>query len=327
MTKRRVNIISIILVVLILLLILPQSSPAEDDFSRWLAGLRAEALAKGISKKTLDAALTGLQPIQQVITLDRNQPEFKKDYWSYIKLTITETRIKKGRELLIKHRLLLEDIKKKYGVEPSFLVAIWGLETNFGAYIGNFSVIGSVATLAHDTRRSGFFRAELLNALKILDEGHINVSDMQGSWAGAMGQLQFMPSTFINFAVDWDKDGRKDIWHSLPDVYASAANFLSGNGWDPDVTWGKIVRLPQRFDQSLTGLKIEKPMAKWQKIGIRDINGSSLPDLKINASLIQPSGSNGPSFLVYRNFRAIMQWNPSFLYALAVCQLADQLAQ
>lgn len=327
MTKRRVNIISIILVVLILLLILPQSSPAEDDFSRWLAGLRAEALAKGISKKTLDAALTGLQPIQQVITLDRNQPEFKKDYWSYIKLTITETRIKKGRELLIKHRLLLEDIKKKYGVEPSFLVAIWGLETNFGAYIGNFSVIGSVATLAHDTRRSGFFRAELLNALKILDEGHINVSDMQGSWAGAMGQLQFMPSTFINFAVDWDKDGRKDIWHSLPDVYASAANFLSGNGWDPDVTWGKIVRLPQRFDQSLTGLKIEKPMAKWQKIGILDINGSSLPDLKINASLIQPSGSNGPSFLVYRNFRAIMQWNPSFLYALAVCQLADQLAQ
>ncbi len=327
MTKRRLKIFGLMLLALISLLMLPRSSPAEDDFSRWLAGLRAEALAKGISRKTLDAALTGLEPIQQVITLDRNQPEFKKDYWSYIKLTITEKRIKKGRELLIKHRALLEDIKKKYGVQPHFLVAIWGLETNFGAYIGNFPVIGAVATLAHDTRRSGFFRAELLKALKILDEEHINVSDMQGSWAGAMGQLQFMPSTFISFAVDWDKDGRKDIWHSLPDVYASAANFLSSNGWDTDKTWGGMVRVPQGFDQNLTGLKNEKSLAKWQKIGIRDINGGNLPDLKINASLIQPSGSNNPSFLVYRNFRAIMQWNPSFLYALAVCNLADQLAQ
>jgi membrane-bound lytic murein transglycosylase B len=307
------------------LLALPGSCPAEDDFSQWLETLRAEALTKGISSATLDTAFTDLQPIPRVIELDRNQPEFKYDLWGYLDLVITESRVKKGRQMLYIHRKLLNKIKTSYGVQPRFLVAFWALETNFGANIGKFPVIGAVATLAHDTRRSGFFRNELLSALKILDEGHINISDMRGSWAGAMGQLQFMPSTFVRFAVDEDKDGRKDIWRSLPDVFGSAANFLSGNGWDSHFTWGRQVYLPKDFNHELTGLGTEMTLSEWRKLGVRRVDGKALKGANIKASLIQTSGSNDPSFLVYGNFRAVMQWNSSHLYALAVCHLADRL--
>ena len=306
---------------------LPLSYPSAADFGEWLSGLKAEAKAKGISEATLDTAFAGVQPIQRIIKLDRNQPEFKKDYWSYIKMTVTKSRIKKARQLLIKHRALLEEIRNRYGVQPRFLVAIWGMETNFGTYQGNFPVIGSLATLAYDTRRSGFFRAELLNALKILDEGHIDVSDMQGSWAGAMGQLQFMPSTFVSFAVDGDKDGRKDIWRSLPDVFASAANYLSKYNWQANRTWGREVRLPSDFNRKLVGLGTKKPLSEWQKMGIRRLTGRDLPEVDIEASLIMPSGSNGPAFLVYRNYRAIYRWNPSHLYTLAVCRLSDRITE
>lgn len=312
-------------VALTLLLALPSLCPAEDDFTQWLEQLRVEALSKGISETTLEEALSGLEPIPRVIELDRNQPEFKYDIWSYLDLVITDTRIIKGRQMLYTHRKLLNKIKAHYGVQPRFLVAIWALETNFGANIGKFPVIGAVATLAHDTRRSSFFRNELLSALKIIDEGHINLTDMRGSWAGAMGQLQFMPSTFLRFAVDEDRDGRKDIWHSLPDVFGSAANFLSGNGWDSAYTWGRQVKVPQGLEKDVAGLNIEKPLTEWNRLGVRRTSGRNLPDVTINASLIQPSGSAGPSFLVYRNFRAVMQWNPSYLYALAVCHLADRL--
>lgn len=316
---------ALMIIALTSLLSLPALCQAEDDFSQWLEELRAEALAKGISSATLDTAFAELQPIPRVIELDRNQPEFKYDLWSYLDLVITESRIKKGREKLYTHRKLLNKIKADYGVQPRFLVAIWALETNFGANIGKFPVIGAVATLAHDTRRSGFFRNELLSALTILDEGHINISDMRGSWAGAMGQLQFMPSTFVRFAVDEDKDGRKDIWHILPDVFGSAANFLSGNGWDHDYTWGRQVYLPKDFNQELTRPNTEKTLTEWNELGIRRVDGKALKGGNIKASLIQTSGSNNPTFLVYGNFRAVMQWNPSHLYALAVCHLADRL--
>jgi len=306
-------------------LTLPEVCPAEDDFAHWLEQLRTEALAKGISSATLETAFEGLEPIPRVIELDRNQPEFKYDVWSYFDLVITDSRIKKGKEMLYTHRKLLNKIKAHYGVQPRFLVAIWALETNFGVNIGKFPVVGATATLAHDTRRSSFFRNELLNALRIIDEGHIGFADMRGSWAGAMGQIQFMPSTFVKFAVDEDRDGRKDIWHSLPDVFGSAANFLSGNGWDDAYTWGRQVSLPQGFDQNITELNIEKPLSEWNRLGVRRINGRKLPGIHISASLIQPSGTTGPAFLVYRNFRAVMQWNPSYLYALAVCHLADRL--
>ncbi|MDH4028098.1 MAG: lytic murein transglycosylase [Nitrospirota bacterium] len=313
------------LVAALTLVLLQLSCASAADFKEWLAGLRAEALAKGISEKTLDAALTGLEPIERVIQLDRNQPEFKKDYRSYMDSTVTTTRILKGRFQLLNNGTLLEDIKKHYGVQPRFLVAIWGMETNFGSYLGNYSVIASLATLAFDERRGKFFRAELLNALKILDEGHISVSDMQGSWAGAMGQLQFMPSTFVNFAVDGDNDGRKDIWKNLPDVFASAANYLSRNNWRADMTWGREVTLPSRFDQGLAGMGTEKTLSQWQALGIRLVGGAALPKADIKASLILPNGTDSPAFLVYQNYRAIYRWNRSHLYTLAVCTLADRL--
>lgn len=309
-----------------MLLVQQFSFLSASDFQEWLAALRVEARASGISEDTLDMAFEGLEPSAKVIELDRNQPEFEMDYRSYIKLTVTKSRVKKGRQILVKHSKLLENIRHSYGVQPRFIAAIWGMETNFGTYTGDFPVIRSLATLAYDPRRSSFFRRELLHALKILDEGHISLSEMRGSWAGATGQVQFMPSTFISFAVDADADGRKDIWHSLPDIFASAANYLSHNKWHKNYTWGREVQLPSKIDYALTGMGTSKPLSEWQSLGLTRINGDDLPDANINASLILPSGNNGPAFLVYQNYLAIYQWNRSHLYALAVCRLSDRLA-
>ncbi len=323
---RNFKFFSLTLYILIALLSVPQVCTGNEEFNTWLAGLRAEAIAGGISADTMDIALKDLKPIPRVIELDRNQPESKLSYRSYQKRVVTETRIKKGAQMLTTHRALLESIKNRYGVQPRFLVAIWGLETNFGTYKGTFPVIGAVATLAHDARRSSFFRRELLHSLKIIDEGHIGIADMLGSWAGAMGQLQFMPSTFTQLAVDEDNDGRKDIWNSLPDVFGSASNFLSSYGWMPGYTWGRQVKLPQTFNNDLIGTDTNKSLPEWQESGVRRHNGEDLPNADISASLIQPSGSNGPSFLVYQNYKAILRWNRSHLYAMAVCRLADRIA-
>jgi len=313
-------------IAMIVFLMLSAAITEGAEFSQWLDSLREEAVARGISEKTLDRALAGLEPMQRVIELDRNQPESKMTFWQYMKLMVTDSRIAKGRMLLHEHRDLLESVKDRYGVQPRFLVAIWGMETNFGSYLGSFPIIQAVATLAYDERRSEFFRAELLNALQILDEGHIDISEMQGSWAGAMGQVQFMPSTFISFAVDEDGDGRQDIWRSLPDVFASAANFISSYGWNDEYTWGRKVKVPRDMPQSLYGMNIERPLSEWQASGVRRMNGDDLPKVNITASLIQPAGEKGPSYLVYQNYRAMMRWNRSHFYALAVCHLADRLA-
>ena len=313
-------------IAMIVFLMLSAAITEGAEFSQWLDSLREEAVARGISEKTLDRALAGLEPMQRVIELDRNQPESKITFWQYMKLMVTDSRIAKGRMLLHEHRDLLESVKDRYGVQPRFLVAIWGMETNFGSYLGSFPIIQAVATLAYDERRSEFFRAELLNALQILDEGHIDISEMQGSWAGAMGQVQFMPSTFISFAVDEDGDGRQDIWRSLPDVFASAANFISSYGWNDEYTWGRKVKVPGDMPQSLYGMNIERPLSEWQASGVRRMNGDDLPKVNITASLIQPAGEKGLSYLVYQNYRAMMRWNRSHFYALAVCHLADRLA-
>ena len=308
------------------LFILTRQGVCTENFSEWLEGLRQEARAKGISEAILHEALDGLQPIPRVIELDRRQPEFTQTFWRYLDARVTEGRVERGRMLLELHAELLDSIEKQYGVQPRFLVAFWGLETNFGDYLGSFPVIASLATLAHDPRRSNFFRSELLAALSILDGGHINAKEMLGSWAGAMGQPQFMPSTFVRFAVDADGDGRRDIWHSLPDIFASAANFLSESGWQGDKTWGREVRLPPGFNLELTGLEMEKNLAAWQALGVRKINGSDLPRVNMKASLILPAGHSGPAFLVYNNYRTTLQWNRSDLYAIAVGHLADRIA-
>ena len=324
--NRNYNFFGLIFFILVVFFSLPHICLGNEEFDTWLIDLKAEAISRGISADTVDIALKDLKPIPRVIELDRNQPESKLSYRSYQKRVVTETRIKKGAQMLTTHRELLESIKNRYGVQPRFLIAIWGLETNFGTYKGTFPVIGAVATLAHDARRSSFFREELLHSLKIIDEGHIGIENMLGSWAGAMGQLQFMPSTFTQLAVDEDNDGRKDIWHSLPDVFGSASNFLSSYGWMPGYTWGRQVKLPQDFDNDLIGTNTNKSLAEWQEVDVRRHNGEDLPDADISASLIQPSGSDGPSFLVYQNYKAILRWNRSHLYAMAVCQLADRIS-
>ncbi len=309
-----------------LLFLIPNISTAEDDaFANWLANLRIEAIEKGISESTLDSALSGLSPIPRVIELDQHQPEFKLDFWTYQTNVVSGWRIRRGRELLAKHRELLEAVAAKYGVPPRFLVAFWGIETNFGKTMGSFPVIASVATLAYDPRRSSFFRRELLNALTIVDEGHISAQDMMGSWAGAMGQLQFMPSTFVRYAMDADGDGHKDIWHTLPDIMESAGNFLSESGWQRGTTWGREVKLPDGFDTSKAGLETVKPLDQWQSIGMRKIDGGDLPSSKMNASLVLPAKEKSPAFLVYTNYRVIMRWNRSHFYAVAVGHLADRL--
>ncbi len=308
--------------------IFPQSglSATPDDFNTWLAALRKEATSLGIAEKTLDEALTDLQPIERVLELDRKQPEFTQTFWRYLDGRVTGQRVERGRKLLKKHAALLKSIERQFGVQPRFIVAFWGLETNFGDYLGSFPVIGSLATLAFDPRRSSFFRNELFAALQILNEEHIRLAEMKGSWAGAMGQPQFMPSTFIQNAVDQDGDGRKDIWHSLPDVFGSAANYLSRSGWNGKRTWGREIQLPENFDISLAGLKSTKKLQEWQKLGIRRIDGRDLPAVDISASLFMPAGFSGPAFLVYSNYHTILKWNRSYLYAIAVGHLADRLA-
>ncbi|HAJ22444.1 MAG TPA: lytic murein transglycosylase, partial [Rhodospirillaceae bacterium] len=274
--------------------------------------------ARGLKQSTLDAALNGIAPIERVLELDKRQPEFTRTFWGYLDSFITEDRIKRGKKLLVTHADLLQRVARQYGVQPRFLVSFWGMETNFGDYTGGFPVISSVATLAHDDRRAEFFRAELFHALTILDQGHIGVKDMNGSWAGAMGQVQFMPSTFTGYAVDGNGDGHKDIWTNLPDIFSSAANYLSEIGWDDTETWGREVRLPEGFDLDLVDLKAPKPISEWQALGVRRADGRDLPQADVDGAIVLPAGVKGPAFLVYGNFNAIMTWNRSIYYALAV---------
>lgn len=300
--------------------------PDPPPFEEWLAELKADAKRRGVSDETLNAAFEGVSPLPKVLEYDRSQPEFTRTFWQYLDRAVTETRIERGRELLQKHAGLLGEMERKYGVQPRFLVSFWGLETNFGDYTGGFPVIDAVTTLAHDRRRADFFRSELLHALSILEAGHIAKPQMKGSWAGAMGQLQFMPSTFTAHAIDADGDGRKDIWGSLPDVFGSAANYLSDVGWRGDETWGREVRLPQGFDLELASSTIRKPLQEWQDLGVRRTNGADLPIVAgMEGSILLPAGVNGPAFLVYENYRNILVWNRSAYYAIAVGHLADRL--
>ena len=301
------------------------ASAQSQPFAQWLAELRQEALAKGIGPTTLETAFQNVAPIPRVIELDRKQPEFSLTFQQYMDRVVPDARVEKGRRLLAENRALLDKIGKQYGIEPRVLVAFWGIETDFGRVSGGFQVVPALATLAYDGRRSSYFRGELLNALKIIDQGHIKAADMMGSWAGAMGQCQFMPSSFLNFAVDQNGDGRKDIWTTKADVFASAANYLTRSGWRNDLTWGRPVRLPQGFDPTLASLKIDKTLAEWQHLGVRRSDGRDLPQRDLKASVVFAEGPGSPAFLVYDNFEAILKWNRSIFFAVAVGSLADRL--
>ncbi|MEX2131286.1 MAG: lytic murein transglycosylase, partial [Pseudohongiellaceae bacterium] len=311
---------------LIVLLWQPIVSAQEQSFEQWLSEFRAEAIALGISESTLDQAFENIQPRERVLELDRSQPEFVQTFTRYTNLRISAAQIERGQELLRQHAELLAKVRDRYGVQAQYLVSFWALESNYGRATGGFSVIEALATLAFDPRRANFFRQELLTALKVLDAGHIAAQSMTGSWAGAMGQLQFMPSTFERYAVDGDGDGRIDIWNSLPDVFYSAGNFLSASGWRGDERWGREIALPQGFDFSLSGTEVRKPVNEWAQLGITQVNGSPLPAANLQGSIIIPAGAEGPAFLVYNNFRTTMVWNRSIFYALAVGHLADRLS-
>lgn len=298
------------------------------DFGQWLEGLREEALGAGISPATLEAALAGIEPIPRVIELDRRQPELTWTLEQYMTRIVSEERVARGREKLREHGALLEQVSKKYGVPARFLTALWGIETNYGQTSGGFQVIPALATLAYDGRRSAFFRKELLLALRIVDQGHVTPERMMGSWAGAMGQMQFMPSTFTGYAVDGNGDGKIDLWGSREDAFASAANYLSRMGWDGARTWGRAVRVPPGLDRSVVSLEVRKPLEEWQALGVRRTSGADLPEAPgLTASLIQPDGPATPAYLVYDNFRTILRWNRSQFFGIAVGTLADRIGE
>jgi membrane-bound lytic murein transglycosylase B len=261
-----------------------------------------------------------------VLELDRKQPEFTLPFTEYYNRRVTPERVARGRKLLAEHAAILRGVERDFGIPAQYLVAFWGLETNFGSYFGDTPVPDSLTTLACDARRSAFFTAELMQALRIIDAGDIPAERMKGSWAGAMGHMQFMPSIFQRYAVDADGDGRRDLWGSIHDAKASAANFLRASGWERGLRWGREVRLPRRFDYALAGREQKRPLSEWAKLGVTDTSGRALPRLDIPAALLVPSGHAGPAFLTYRNFDVIMRWNRSEFYALSVGRLADEIA-
>lgn len=299
---------------------------SDEDFSTCIAKISERAKADNISTATLNNSLAKARFNARVIELDRQQPEFTTTFADYLNRRVTDQRVTQGRELLAKHRALLNRITQDYGVPAHYLVAFWGLETNYGSFFGKMSVVDSLSTLACDERRSEYFTGELIAALRILDEGAIAPEKMEGSWAGAMGHVQFMPSAFLRHAVDYDGDKKRDLWNSTPDAMASAANFLRSLGWQQSDRWGREIKLPQDFPYLEAGLSNRKTLAEWQRLGVRQTDGTALPKVDMQASLLVPSGHQGPAFLVYDNFHVIMRWNRSEYYALAVGYLADRIA-
>ena len=307
-------------------IIISASAKSEEKilFPDWLKELRLEAEQKGISKKTLDRTLAKIMPIPRIIELDRRQPEFTLTFWRYITRAVSESRVEAGKKMLVKHKKLLKEVEEKFGVQGRFLISFWGLETNYGRTTGSFPLIGSLVTLAYDQRRPTFFRNQLFAALKIIDAGDIS-GDVMSSWAGAMGNMQFIPSTYQTYAIDGDGDGKRDLWGSLPDIFYSAANYLSKAGWKDGYTWGREVSLPKDFDFLSADLKVSKDLKEWERLGVRQINQSDLPNADIKASLIVPAGYRGPAFLVYQNFFTTLIWNRSIFYAIAIGHLADRI--
>ena len=297
-----------------------------SHFADCISRLNTEAKAHGISEATVAQVLSKAKFIPRVIELDRRQPEFTQTFADYFNARVSEDRVRRGKTLLTKYHRLLDMIRQETGVSPQYLVAFWGLETNYGSYLGNTSIPSALATLACDQRRKIFFTGELLNALRIIDTEDISADLMVGSWAGAMGHMQFMPSTYLRYARDGDGDGRRNLWDSIPDALISAGFFLQQLGWNPRQHWGQEVKLPSAFDYSLAGRNQSQSLAEWTALGVTSISGTALPPPNQEASLLVPAGHRGPAFLVYENFNVILDWNRSEFYALTVGHLADRIA-
>src|SRR5882672_2552461 len=299
---------------------------AQSEFQACLQNIQAEATRKGVPAQIADRAVQGLTPDQKVVDLDSRQPEFSLTYAKYVGASVTSERIVKGQQKMAQHRALLDALQAEYGVPPQYIMAFWGMETNYGSFMGDFRVVRSVATLGCMTKRQAFFSNETVQALRILATNHMTSPQMLGSWAGAMGNMQFMPSTFMKWGVDRDGNGRIDLWNSLPDSFASAANFLRGIGFKPGLPSSEEVFLPQGFPLDQADTTIEKPVRAWAAMGVKRAGNQPLPNVDDLSSINLPAGWRGPAFILYPNFKAVMNWNRSTLYALAVAILAQQIA-
>jgi membrane-bound lytic murein transglycosylase B len=303
----------------------PNEAELQRAFSRWVAEFRAKARTAGIDEATLRAAFDDVRYLPRVIDLDRAQPEFTRTVWDYLDSAVSPRRVAMGQDKLLQHRNEAEAAAARYGVPPGIVVAIWGIESNYGGNYGNIATIDALATLGFEGRREDWARTQLLAALKIIQRGEIQRAQMIGSWAGAMGQTQFLPSVYLAHAVDADGDGRRDIWGSMADVMASTANFLAHSGWQAGQPWGVEVRLPPGFDPGRADAALRRSSEQWTAEGVQSMDGSPLPSLA-DASILLPAGASGPAFLIGPNFRAILRYNNSTSYALAVGLLAGRLA-
>ncbi|AXV67058.1 lytic murein transglycosylase (plasmid) [Pseudoalteromonas lipolytica] len=311
----------------------------QADFDLYVAALKKEALEKGYDQALLDQAFATAKFKEKVISADKNQPEVKETLETYLPKRVPQWKIDRARKLYKENQDVLEKVAKEYGVQARFIVALWGLESNFGKIQGGHSVIASLVTLAFDGRRETMYKNQLWAALDILKEGHITLDKFKGSWAGAMGQTQFMPTSFNSYAVDYNGDGRKDIWTTEEDAFASIANYLKQAGWNDDLTWGRQVKLPEDFDNAnilKRGTKTrsqwleywkesERSLADWQALGVRKMDGSDLPNVDITAAMVMPDDVNGRMYLAYDNYKALMHWNRSYYFATSVGYLSDRI--
>ncbi|MFK4259168.1 lytic murein transglycosylase [Agrobacterium tumefaciens] len=297
---------------------------APKDMAQWIRDFRDRAIHRGVSRLVFDEAFANVKYNEGVVRRDRDQAEFTKSLWDYLDTAVSEKRIEGGRAALSRYSDTLAKIEARYGVDKEILVAFWGIESNYGSHRGNFPLIESLATLAFDGRRAHFFEEQLIAALKILQAGDVEPSNMLGSWAGATGHTQFMPDTFLAHAVDFNKDGRRNIWSDDPtDALASTASLIAGAGWQEGVAWGMEVNLPRGFDFNLIGRRKQFPTSFWAKKGVHRVDGRELPQGK--GSIILPGGADGAAFIVFNNFYAVRRYNPADSYAIAVAHLADRL--
>lgn len=306
--------------------VLPAYASEDAAFDRWAVEFKQRAVQEGISAEVVERAFEGVEPDPIVVKLDRKQPEGQVTLAKYLSNTVTKGRITRGRELMDEHKDLLRDISRTYGVQPKFIVALWGIESNYGVNPGSFSVVRSLATLAYEGRRRDFFSNELIAALKIIEAEHMDPSELIGSWAGAMGDCQFMPSTYLRHAADGDNDGHRDIWNSTPDALASIASYLHSLKWNDELGWGVPVTLPEGFSEAEADIKHTKTAREWRKRGLEWAEDDKQFGQNAALSAIYADKPNLVAYLVTENYKATLQWNRSRYFATAVGTLADQLA-
>ncbi|WP_088330779.1 lytic murein transglycosylase [Lacimicrobium sp. SS2-24] len=300
---------------------------AKPSFDEYVTALKQEAIEKGYESEFVEQAFADIKFYERAVSSDKNQPEFKLTLDKYLSTRVPDWKVKQAVDKYREHQAILEQVGKQFGVQPRFIVALWGNESNFGRIQGDYPVISALATLAYEGRREALFKKQLFAALQILEQGHITKEQFLGSWAGAMGQSQFMPTSFNAYAYDFDGDGKKDIWQNPADVFASIANYLKSVGWDDSLTWGRQVSLPETFDYGLAGLDKDKmkSLSEWQSLGVRRYDGSDLPTRDVPASLIMPDDEKGRIYLVYGNFHSLMNWNRSTYFGSAVGYLSDRI--